>query len=931
MTRAWIAVLACTLFFSSNAQFPFLRSLEIRPGQQRPAITCIVQDSVGLLWTGSDIGLYRTDGGSVDVVLHSETGGVTALFPVGRSVLVALEGGILLRCSATECDTLLVDPDLAAAPIRAILGTSDGTILLATYGAGVWSIRGGSVTRITTREGLPDDHVNAMALSPDGRIVIGTDQGLAICTDGEVVEVFDEVRGAPDNLVLAVAVAGNGRVVAGTDRRGVFTWRPGSDSTSTLDPDWNYGQVVSVACQGNAIWAGTTGHGVLLYDGAQRDTRYRQPIADDERPNSTSLFVDQEGSVWWCDGSERIHRADPAILFVPEHEGIDMRSISALCTDDKDQLWFATPEGLFYHSARFSGAMRTTHVPLNVDPRTPIVSLAVLNGTIWVATFGSGVAAIDPKGNVRWFTETDGLSNNNVLGVRASIGTVWFATLQGVSIWNGHKFQLLPGTAGFTFDVLPLSDTSAYIATDGQGVLKWDHQVDTFNEDGPPTYYSLARTGDAVWAAGPGTGLCRVDGPRACYGKDRSPFTGDLFALGVAGGRVIIFGSSGTVAFDPISNAWTDQSSTFGLQGVQAQLNVISSGTDGALWFGSDRGLVRIDPEVHHFDPHVPLVITEVLISGQSKPVEPVLHTSFDRNDVVIRFAGLHYVDPGAVRFEYQVGAGAVQRTRDRAIALSDLAPGKHQFRIRAFVGEPEREDLWQIMEIQVDPPWWRTPLFNVSAVIGGTLLLFIILRARDRRIRYKDRMEQEKVRFQLDALRSQVDPHFLFNSFNTLVTLIETDTEKAVTHVDELSTFFRNILLVRDKELITVAEELELLRTYFGLEQRRFGAAIELSVRVPEEYRKYRMVPLTLQLLVENALKHNVGLIHTPLVVSLSVEDGSLVVMNPIRPRATPPRSTEFGLESIIKRYAALTKRAVVVDRTEGLFVVRIPLISAL
>lgn len=144
--------------------------------------------------------------------------------------------------------------------------------------------------------------------------------------------------------------------------------------------------------------------------------------------------------------------------------------------------------------ARFSGAEpRTTHVPLNVDPRTPIVSLACsqrdhLGGHLWDWCW----APIDPKGNVRWFTETDGLSNNNVLGVRASKGTVWFATLQGVSIWNGHKFQLLPGTAGFTFDVLPLSDTSAYIATDGQGVLKWDHQVDTFNEDGPPTYYSLA-------------------------------------------------------------------------------------------------------------------------------------------------------------------------------------------------------------------------------------------------------------------------------------------------------------------------------------------------------------------------------------------------------------------------------------------------------
>jgi len=889
-----------------------------------------VQDSVGLLWTGSNVGLYRTDGEVVDVVLQTEAGAVTALCPVGRSVLVALKSGLLLRCTSTRCDTLLADPALATASIRAIVGNVDGSILLATYGAGIWSLRGGSVVRINTSNGLPDDHVNGLAQLPDGRIVVGTDQGLAIFEDGNIVEVFDGSRGAPDNLVLAVAVTDDGTVVAGTDRLGVFTWRPGTDSTSIPDPDWNYGQVVSVACQGDAIWLGTSGHGVIIYDGVRRDTRYRRSMADDERTNSTSLIVDHEGSVWWCDGSERIHRADPAILFVPEHEGIDMRTISALCTDEQDQLWFATPEGLFHHSARFSEAMRTTRVPLNVDPRTPIVSLAASNGTIWVATFGSGVAAIDPNGKVRWFTEKDGLSNDNVLGVRASNGIVWFATLQGVSIWSGNQFQHLPGTAGFTFDVLPINDTSAYIASDGQGVVKWDHHAATVNDDGPHTFYSLARIGDTVWAAGPGTGLCRVDGSKACYGADRSPFEEDLFALGVARGRVIVFGSSGTVAFDPNTGAWSEISSSFGLRGIQAQLNVIATSSDDALWFGCDRGLVRIRAEEHHFDQHVPLIFTEVLVSGQPAAVGPVVRTSFDRNDVVIRFAGLHYVDPGAVRFEYQVGNAPVQRTRDREVALTDLSPGKHQFRIRAFIGGSRIEDPWQVMELQVDPPWWRSPFVIGAALLLGLLVLFLILRARERRIRYKDRMEQEKVRFQLDALRSQVDPHFLFNSFNTLVELIETDTEKAVTHVDELSTFFRNILLVRDKDLITLGEELELLRTYFGLEQRRFGAAIELAVQVPEEYRKYHIVPLTLQLLVENALKHNVGLIEAPMVVSLAVEDGTLVVVNPIRPRATALRSTEFGLESIIKRYAALTKRAVTVDRAEGLFVVRVPLISA-
>lgn len=184
-------------------------------------------------------------------------------------------------------------------------------------------------------------------------------------------------------------------------------------------------------------------------------------------------------------------------------------------------------------------------------------------------------------------------------------------------------------------------------------------------------------------------------------------------------------------------------------------------------------------------------------------------------------------------------------------------------------------------------------------------------------------------MRFQLEALRSQVNPHFLFNSFNTLIELIEEEPRKAVGHVEQLSTFFRNILQVRERELIPVEEELRLLATYFDLEKRRFGDRIALLVHVDEHARGHRVVPLTLQLLVENALKHNVATATEPLVVSVEATAHELIVRNPLRPRDVGHRSTGYGLESIRQRYTALTDRPVQVLAGSDTFEVRIPLID--
>jgi len=931
MLRHW-ALLLVMASASGFAQFPLLRSLEVRSGQRRPQIAHVVQDASGLLWAGSDLGVMRTDGERVEAMIRMDGAQVTAMNVLGRDVLVAFSNGVLTSCSSMGCDTLLKDSLLAEHPLRAMAFGADGSICLASYGGGVLFWDSGVVQRLRYSDGLPDEHVNDVAWLEDDRFIVATDQGLAVLSPRGVESVFDGAAGAPDNLVMAVATLPDGSVVAGTDRSGVFQWRPGTNTARSIGTEQITSRVTDIAVEEHRVWVGTEDAGVVVIEMDSVASVYLHPGTTGP---ITGMWTDREGQVWWCDGSERIHRADPAILYVPEHEGVDLRAVSALCVDGMDRIWFASPEGLFHHPTAFSEGRHLQRMSLQIDPRTPIVSLAATrSGTIWAATFGSGVFAITPSGEVRHHTEQGGLRNMNVLAARAAGDSVWFATLDGACLWDGNGFKDLVGTGGFTFDVLPQGKDQALVATDGQGILRYADGSTESLRSSANTFYSLIADGASgqAWAMGPTAGICKVANGRAnCTGAGLPLFKDDVFALAMVRDRVLALGKAGVWAHDPLSGAWIDLSGRIGTTGAEAELNAVARSNDGAVWFACDRGIVRLRLTERHFDNSIPVVITGILINGDPVPVATSVRTSHDRNDLTLRFAGINYPDPGRIRFEYSIGEnGNVLRSRDRELAFTGLTPGVHRIRLRAFVEGMDGDAQWTTILITVAPPWWRLPWVIALFVSLALAILVLIIRARERRMRIREGLEQEKVRFQLEALRSQVDPHFLFNSFNTLAALIETDPPSALEHVDELSTFFRSILLVRDKDLIPLEEELELLHRYFGLEKHRFGAAIDLLVRIEEEIDAYRIVPLTLQLLMENALKHNVATVKEPLQVLVTIEAGDVVVRNAIRPRASAARSTGFGLESIIKRYSAISAKPVVVAPGGGEFSVRIPLITA-
>jgi sensor histidine kinase YesM/uncharacterized membrane protein YhdT len=197
------------------------------------------------------------------------------------------------------------------------------------------------------------------------------------------------------------------------------------------------------------------------------------------------------------------------------------------------------------------------------------------------------------------------------------------------------------------------------------------------------------------------------------------------------------------------------------------------------------------------------------------------------------------------------------------------------------------------------------------------------------RTVAEKARLERQNVESQLEGLRNQVNPHFLFNSLNTLAYLIPEDPERAVRFLQQLSNVYRYVLESREAKIIPLSKELEFLDAYVFLLKERFGDNLQVMVRCTEENRGYGIVPLSLQMLFENSIKHNVISVEKPLHIEVFCENGHLIVRNNLQKKNQVMDSTGVGLSNIRDRYRMLTDKAVEVIASQQYFTVVLPMIE--
>lgn len=248
--------------------------------------------------------------------------------------------------------------------------------------------------------------------------------------------------------------------------------------------------------------------------------------------------------------------------------------------------------------------------------------------------------------------------------------------------------------------------------------------------------------------------------------------------------------------------------------------------------------------------------------------------------------------------------------------------------RLISFTIEPYLHDFANVKES-------HAILEIISSLLIGSLVISIyegVYFAKKLHVTQieKEQLRTENIQSQLEGLKNQVNPHFLFNSLNTLSSIIPEDSEKAVSFVQKLSKVYRYILEIREKQIISLDEELEYVQAYSYLLNERFGDNLKIIVAVDERYKDFKILPLSLQLLIENAIKHNIISSAKPLTIRISVENGEkLIVKNNLQKKNQVVHSTKAGLQNIQNRYKFLTKESVDIMETSSAFIVALPIIS--
>lgn len=309
-----------------------------------------------------------------------------------------------------------------------------------------------------------------------------------------------------------------------------------------------------------------------------------------------------------------------------------------------------------------------------------------------------------------------------------------------------------------------------------------------------------------------------------------------------------------------------------------------------------------------------------------------------DENFISIRFGCLSMQKYYPYTYQYKMDGVNEEWVDYDGVAeavYSNLPPGKYLFKLRTVSNDKKWLSSEKQLKITIKTPFHQSWWFILLLCLGAGSILFYGARSRLKTLRnitmLRDKaqlLEKEKTAVMYENLKQHLNPHFLFNSLTSLSSLIRINQKQAGDFLDKMSKVYRYILKNKDNETVPLIDELKFVDIYNQLQKTRFGDGLGISVNISEEYHHRKIAPVTLQNLVENAIKHNIADEETPLVINIYVEDDYLVVQNNLQTKGFVETSNKQGQHSMVSLYKYLSHRPVVITESEDFYTVKIPLI---
>ncbi len=339
-----------------------------------------------------------------------------------------------------------------------------------------------------------------------------------------------------------------------------------------------------------------------------------------------------------------------------------------------------------------------------------------------------------------------------------------------------------------------------------------------------------------------------------------------------------------------------------------------------------------------------PLVITTMMVNDKNFYFEDIIkkagriELSPSQNAFSLEMAAIDFNKPDKQQYRYKLEGfdkNWIDAGNRRFVTYTNLPGGNYTFYYKATTNPsdwnvPEHEIRIYIGTVFYKTTWFLLLVIALFAALGYGLYRFRLRQTRNvHHLQLQaTRLEKDKTEIQYQNLINQFNPHFLFNSLTSLNSLIYENKELASEFLEQLSAVYRYLLTHKESQLVTVQEEAGFVKHYISLLKTRFEKGLEVNINIPGQFLQKKIVPVTFQLLIENALKHNIVDKASPLIISITADEKYLQVINNIQKKGFVETSNRKGLESLQTLYKYLSALPLLVEHGQEDFTIKVPLL---
>ena len=961
--RSMLTILIlCVLIPGIHAQELGFKSFNLTANNHPVKINTVYKTDQGYIFAGTTDGLYTFDGINFKKINFSKSGTkdtVTALFQDNtRQLWIGFKNGRIAKKINSTLEYFEPPEGNPGVAITSFLQDKENNIWIATNGEGIYHFNKNHLYLINEENGMSDLHIHALVQAANGDMLAATDAGINVCktVNGKIkVNVISTGEGLPDYYVTAITPAGNNSFWIGLQEKGfcLYNHTNGKITLPAADFNWQYGQVNALLVSQNTLWVGTEESG-LLWQGLNNQPVQKYSSNPGFGSKVTNLLQDDEGNIWANTSTSLNATPGNQLRLLPLYNKAAFETIRAMLCDYQNNFWVSMAGRLVKYTATNGSYTKRDYRFAELNGKTDITCLYQDNNHhIWIGTTGSGILILNPQtGKYRPLNENPLLKNASILSISGNGKTVCVGGFEGVAAifnidsssniaphYNYSNYNNIE-SIGTNYIYAIYQDTRNRIwfamGEKGLNVLENGKVVHYGKENGLLDDRIFSITEDKqgnIWFNTKSAGIYCFNG-KSFKNYSLSNGLSDLEIVSLKTGplgNIVVVNSKGLDILNVKTGTFSYLNNIQGIADVNLYTGAVTRDTASNIVFCTANGIVIYSP-AQNTNKQPKTIIENVQLFLTDVDIDDAGNYNSDQNTFQFYFTGLYYTNPDDIHYQYKLEGldTAWIATRDRNVSFLRLQPGKYRFHVRSSLNENFENAHEAIYDFVIAKPLWKRYWFIALVLLLIAGLLYWYIKNREQNLKKLQKLEQEKIQFQFQILRNQVNPHFLFNSFNTLISYIEEDPAMAVDYVENLSTFFRNIVNYRELDVISLEEEIGILETYFYLQKKRYGNNLSLNISVPEEQKKLIFIPpLTLQLLIENAIKHNAVSKETQLEIMVYLDKDKLVIKNNINPKISREPSTGTGLQNIVKRYNLLSNEEVSVLNDGINFTVILPVLN--